>query len=79
MIGDGDEDREDRRQLMNPKMTKIGIYCNTHKNFDYCSVVVLAQEFKVLKGGTTYIEGEDQNPIMNDSIHENLPAELKEM
>lgn len=79
VIGDGDEQKEDRSTLLNPKFTKVGIFCDVHSNFDYCAVIVLAQEFATFNPDQSYVEGENANPIINKTIRDHLPEDIRNL
>jgi hypothetical protein len=48
LIDDGLESRKRRRSLLDPRYKYIGIASNIHNKFDFCTVIILADNISEL-------------------------------
>ena len=76
---DDDSERSNRKALFDPVMKHIGISVLSHRQYDKCVVIVLAEAFREFNDGQELSNEYFNEPINNPGILKNLPKEFEEM
>ena len=76
---DDDLERSNRKAIFDPVMKHIGISVLSHKEYDKCVVIVLAEAFREFGSGKELSNEFFNEPINNPGILKNLPKEFEVM